>query len=98
MLLTSSLLQRVCNNFMVIEVWNRIASQDHGDQVKWEENKQYLLFVCDMCVCIHLCCMLVIVNPTNAKTIILLFNDNSVHLSETSLQILWKTKIGNVQR
>ncbi|CAH3017538.1 unnamed protein product, partial [Porites evermanni] len=32
-LLTSSLLQRVCNNFMVIEVWNRIASQDHGDQL-----------------------------------------------------------------
>ena len=79
---------------MVIEVWNRIASQDHADQVKWEENKQYL---CGY-VCIYLCCMLVIVNPTNAKTIILLFNDNSVHLSETSLQMLWKAKIGNVQR
>lgn len=33
MLLTSSLLQRVCNNFMVIEVWNRIGPQDQGDKV-----------------------------------------------------------------
>ena len=81
MLLTSSLLQRVCNNFMVIEVWNRIASQDHGDQVKWEENKRYKEY---LCVCIYLCCLLVIVNPTNAKTIILFFNDHSVHLSETN--------------
>ena len=60
-------------------------------------NSTYV-FVCDMCVCIYLCCMLVIVNPKNAKTNILLFNDNSVHLSETSLQMLWKTKIANVQR
>lgn len=33
MLLTSSLLQQVCNNFMVIEVWNRIGPQDQGDKV-----------------------------------------------------------------
>ncbi|PFX28573.1 C2 domain-containing protein 3 [Stylophora pistillata] len=31
-LLTSSLLQRVCNNFMVIEVWNRIGQHDQGDK------------------------------------------------------------------
>ena len=41
------------------------------------------MFVFEMCVCISLCCLLVIVNPTNAKTIILFFNDHSVHLSET---------------
>ena len=34
MLLTLTLLQRVCNNFMVIEVWNRIGPNDQGDKVK----------------------------------------------------------------
>ena len=32
-MLNSSLLQRLRNNFMVVEVWNRIGPHDHADQV-----------------------------------------------------------------
>ena len=34
MLLSSTLLQRVCNNFMVVEIWNRVGPHDQGDKVK----------------------------------------------------------------
>ena len=32
-MLNSSLLQRLRNNFMVVEVWNRIGPHDHADKV-----------------------------------------------------------------
>ena len=28
MLLTPTLLQRTCNNFMVVEIWNRVGSSE----------------------------------------------------------------------
>ncbi|XP_068718257.1 C2 domain-containing protein 3-like isoform X2 [Montipora capricornis] len=32
-MLNSPLLQRICNNVMIIEVWNRIGPHDHADQL-----------------------------------------------------------------
>ena len=33
-ILTPTLLKRVCNNFMVVEVWNRVGPNDLGDKVQ----------------------------------------------------------------
>ena len=48
MMLNSPLLQRICNNVMIIEVWNRIGPHDHADQVKCLLNLVILL-MCSVC-------------------------------------------------